>query len=81
MHNSPLVAVFDTLQELEENRLDLVFIHRFSEFVQVFLHILIEELENQEETVFIFSVHNLIQVNDMWVLLQLLKYGDFADCS
>ena len=66
------MAVLDTLQELVENRLNLGFIHRFSQFVQVFLHILIEELENQEETVFIFSVHNLIEVNDMWVLLQLL---------
>ena len=72
MHNPSFVAVYNALQELVQNGLHQWFIQRFSLFVQVFLHILVEVLENEEETVFIFTVDNLVEVDDMRVLLQLL---------
>ena len=79
MHDPSLVAMLDALEELVEDGFVVRSLHRFSQFVEVFLHILVEVLENEEEPVLILAVHDLVKVNDMRVLLELLQNCNFSD--
>lgn len=46
VHDPPLVAVEQTLQDLEYNRASLIYGHSFASLVKILLHVQVEVLED-----------------------------------
>lgn len=49
--------------------------------IQVLLHILIIVFKNEEESVLVVSMHNLVEVNDVFVVFQLLEDSNLTNGS
>ena len=79
VHNSALVTIKGALEELVKDGFNRGSIHGRVPLVQILLHVLVKVLENKVQTVLVVSVHNLLQINYVWVVAQLLKNRDFSD--
>jgi len=73
------VAVFGTLEQLVKGATYLVGIHGGPFLVQVLLHVLIEVLKDQEETVLRQTVNDIQQLDNVVVLLKFLQHSDLSD--
>ena len=72
VHDASLVAVLGPFEQLVEDRFALHGSHRGPLFVQKFLHVQVEVLKDQEQTIVLQPVHDFDQINDVWVVAELL---------
>ena len=80
VHYAPLVAVHRSFDQLIEYASDSIVWHRCLKLVQVLFHILVEVLEYKEKSIpGLTSVDNLLEIDDVWVVTELLQDGDLPD--
>lgn len=78
VHDAALVTVQGALEQLVEDALYLWGVHRPAQLVQVLLHILVEVLEDQKESVPLQPVLNVHQTHNVRVVAELLQNGNLA---
>ena len=82
VHDAPLVAVHCTFDQLIKDAPDSIVLHWCLKLIQVLFHILIEVLEYKEKAIPGLSpMDNLFEIDDVWVVAELLQDGDLTDGS
>ena len=80
VHDAPLVAVHRIFDQLIEDAPDSIVRHWCLKLVQVLFHILVEVLEYKEQSIpGLTAVNNLFEIDDVWVVAELLQDGDLPD--
>lgn len=79
MHYSSLVAEKGALQQLVQDVLHLLRLHRLPQLVQILLHVLIEVLKDQEQAVALKSMLDLLQAHNIRVVAQLLQDSNLTN--
>ena len=80
VHDASLVAVHRTFDQLIEDAPDSIVRHWCLKLVQVLFHILVEVLEYKEQSIpGLTAVNNLFEIDDVWVVAELLQDGDLPD--
>lgn len=72
------MAVQDGEEHLPDDGLNMWHRQRLALLIQVLLHVQVKELENEID--FIFSMHNIEQVDNAW-MVQLLQQGHLSYCG